>query len=752
MNLLKNLFILTFLFAFYIVSATKTVSISNSHLEVEINPFGAELWSIQDKKGNEYLWQGDPEYWGGRAPNMFPVNVRFKDERFTYNGKEYEMPRMGLAKISTFKIAEKQKDKVIFELKSDKATLKHYPFPFELQIIYQLKQNRLIKKFIVENTGSETMFFALGGHPGFRFPFENEREKNQYTFTEKFKLKRTEVANSLVQSNQIQWLNHENSLPLGDSRIPDGGMFVKNMPSRTIGVGVVGQPAYIELNLEDFPNVNIWSPPGMPFACIEPMVGHHDFQETELDIEKKSYLEKLEAGERAAYQFSIVIKNQNRTEVKTASELKTVVSKSKPGDLILLTGDDFEDIPLKLSGKGTKQNPIVIAAKKAGGFFVKNPIKIEGNYITLSGLTFVENGMLEIAGTGNRISNCKWDDSKQKKWLRILSGSSEIEIDHNTFQHKTSNKDFPRDCQLMQIVVLNKNERHHVHHNLFKDIRKGSGNGFETLQLITKGNPFDPPPGSCNTVIENNLFLRCNGESEIISVKSNGNFIRENTFRACQGALVLRHGDDNVAARNYFFGENVPGSGGVRIQGTGQVVASNYFQDLGNYGLGMMDGTPDDLYIRVENAKILFNTFVECENTFVIGINHSKHPNGTAPKNCLIEGNIFYSSKNQSGNFIEFIQNDKPEDWIWNGNIAFGRKIPEIKGIQYQNPFFEINEFYKPTSETQNFELTNEYPKIVKFDLFGNKWWSKRTAGAIQFPFEENKNQPLTEELVGAGF
>ena len=406
-----------------------------------------------------------------------------------------------------------------------------------------------------------------------------------------------------------------------------------------------------------------------------------------------------------------------------------------------------------LLANGTKEKPVHVKAKIPGMTIFSGKVTIEGSFLELSGVTFGENGMLEIQGTGHRVTRCKWDNSKQGKWLRVLPGSTNIEIDHNTFQNKTSNKELPRDCQLMQIVVLNKNERHHIHHNLFKDIKKGSGNGFETLQLITKNNPFDPPPGACNSIVENNLFLRCDGEAEIISVKSNGNLIRENTFRACQGALVLRHGDDNVATRNYFIGENVPGSGGVRIQGTGQVVTGNYFQDLESYGLGMMDGTPDDLYIRVENAKILFNTFVNCENNFVIGINHSKHPNGTAPKNCVIEGNIFYAEiSDEDKRFIEFVQDDVPENWIWNGNVAFGRKVPEHRGIQHENPFLTKNMIFEPTEKTPVVQIKSVPPENTDTDLFGQKWAKKRTAGAVQFPYTVSKNQPLTEVNTGAGY
>jgi poly(beta-D-mannuronate) lyase len=329
-----------------------------------------------------------------------------------------------------------------------------------------------------------------------------------------------------------------------------------------------------------------------------------------------------------------------------------------------------------------------------------------------------------------------------------------VEIDHNLFENKTNNREMDRNCQLMQIVVRNENERHHIHHNLFRDITKGkTGNGFETLQLITENNPFDPPGGLCNSLIEDNLFLRCNGESEIISVKSNGNLIRRNTFRASQGSLVLRHGDDNVVTGNFFFGDGEKGSGGVRLQGTGQVVANNYFFGLGQLGLGMMDGTPDDLYIRVERAQILFNSFINCEKNFVAGINHSSHPNGTVPKDCLIAGNIFYSDKDDGPeNFIEFIHNDQPENWKWINNFVFGAAVPEnIEGLIKMNPFLELteNRIALPTARTPEVEMGIEVPEAITSDLYGVKWKGRRTPGALQFPVSEQGTTIKSEKQVG---
>ena len=445
---------------------------------------------------------------------------------------------------------------------------------------------------------------------------------------------------------------------------------------------------------------------------------------------------------------------QDTTAIKTTANLLTAISGAKPGDVILLEDGIFGTQEVRISAKGVAGKPIVIQAKNAEKAAFGVPLKIDGAYISLVGMSFREKGAIDITGKNCRVSRCTWSDAKSGKWIRVLPGSSEIEIDHNLFENKTNNREMDRNCQLIQIVVRNENERHHIHHNLFRNIPKGkTGNGFETLQLITENNPFDPPGGHSNSIIEDNLFIRCNGESEIVSVKSNGNIIRGNTFRACAGSLVLRHGDDNVATGNFFFGDGEKGSGGVRLQGTGQIVANNYFDGLGQLSLGMMDGTPDDLYIRVERAQILFNSFINCTKNFVIGINHSKHPNGTAPKDCKIAGNLFYFDKEQvPANFIEYVQNDQPENWVWKDNIAFGAPVlQEVPGIRTENPALEFqkNKLAFPSAKTPKAECADIKNEKIKSDLFQTKWKKKRSVGAIQFPADRKSSGFLKEDNVG---
>ena len=437
-----------------------------------------------------------------------------------------------------------------------------------------------------------------------------------------------------------------------------------------------------------------------------------------------------------------------RTGIMTLSDLEHRVSDARPGDTITLADGIYDGDVCELVAKGSAAHPITIQAKNIGKAVIQGPISIEGDYINLVGLRFEKKGSIKIRGTGCRISRCVMSDVQADQWIRVSAESREVEIERCRFENKTNNLEKMGGSPLMQIYVRNQGERHHVHHNHFVDIPEGNGNGYETLQLITEGNPWDPEPGHCETLIEYNLFERCNGEAEIISVKSNGNFLRRNTFRDCRGALVLRHGDSNVVSENFFFGEGEHRAGGVRLQGTDQVVVNNLFHSLNAFGVKMMDGASDDLYVRVERALVAFNTFVRCSPAMVVGQNHSLYPNGTAPKDCVIANNAFVLPERT----VELKHDDEPVDWRWEGNVTDGDLgMPDRDGIRIA----KVDVDYLPNGVVAPGESSGlignaegHYPDITT-DILGNSRGERKTIGCVEFPVQEKGGGPLTVADVG---
>ena len=438
------------------------------------------------------------------------------------------------------------------------------------------------------------------------------------------------------------------------------------------------------------------------------------------------------------------------TGIMTLSDLEHRVSDARPGDAVTLADGIYNGDMCELVAKGSVAHPITIQAKNMGKAVIRGPLSVEGDYIHLVGLRFEREGSIEIRGRGCRISRCVMTDVQTGTWIRVHPESREIEIDRCRFENKTNNREKTGDCQLMQIFVRNQGERHHVHHNYFVDVPEGKGNGYETLQLITEGNPWDPEPGDCETLIEYNLFERCNGEGEIISIKSNGNLLRRNTFRDCRGALWLRHGDGNVVSENFFFGEGEPRAGGVLLQGTDQVVVNNSFRSLDEFGVSIVDGTSDDHYVRVERALVAFNTFVGCNPGLKVGLNDPRYPNGTAPKDCVIANNAFVSV--QAEGTVRLLQGDEPVDWTWEGNVTDGDLgLHARDGIQIE----QIDMDYLPNGVVAPAESSilignakGHYPDITT-DILGNSRGEFKTVGCVEYPVREKYGGPLTVADVG---
>ena len=153
------------------IRRTMNYTISNDQIEVTVSDVGAELMSIKSlKDGTEFLWQGDPAFWAGRAYNLFPICGRLAEGRYTFRGETYEMNLHGFVRKSTLDATVLARDKIDFGLRSDERTKAMYPFDFEYHICYSLVGSTVKMEISVINHTDSTMPFALGGHPGFNVP------------------------------------------------------------------------------------------------------------------------------------------------------------------------------------------------------------------------------------------------------------------------------------------------------------------------------------------------------------------------------------------------------------------------------------------------------------------------------------------------------------------------------------------------------------------------------------------------------
>ena len=135
-------------------------SIQNKFLTVNINRLGAELCSVIDSEGTEFIWQAG-EVWPKHAPNLFPIVGSLLDHEYTYQGETYSLSHHGFARNKNFELLHQSEHSVCLVLQHDEETLHSYPFKFTFLITYTLEANNLSQTFRVINDDDRTFQYPL---------------------------------------------------------------------------------------------------------------------------------------------------------------------------------------------------------------------------------------------------------------------------------------------------------------------------------------------------------------------------------------------------------------------------------------------------------------------------------------------------------------------------------------------------------------------------------------------------------------
>ena len=151
-------------------------TLHNELLTVEVSDLGAELQSIKDDEGKEYLWQGDDRYWGRRSPILFPIVCGLWKGTYRTEGDTYQMGRHGFARDMNFRVLKKADDRVTYVLSDTEATMRQYPYRFMLSVTYKLVENEIHVIWHVHNTDTREIHFQIGAHPAFNLPGVKEGE------------------------------------------------------------------------------------------------------------------------------------------------------------------------------------------------------------------------------------------------------------------------------------------------------------------------------------------------------------------------------------------------------------------------------------------------------------------------------------------------------------------------------------------------------------------------------------------------
>lgn len=283
------------------------VELKNEQISIVVAELGAELQSIKDAEGREYLWQGDPNFWPRRSPILFPLVCSVENNTYRVEGKEYHLPRHGFARDMEFTLISQTDDKVTMALHESEETLKNYPFCFNLAITYRIEGNKLHFIWHVENTDTKELHFQIGGHPAFNMPGGKTEGLIKLDNEELIDVLKSyadgshdmvdiplEADMGILELNNEFWRN-------------DSVKIHKCQTHRALLLDANGEPA-VTVDYKT-PVCAFWSPydKHAPFVCIEPWYGIGDPRGYNGEFKDKPLMNHLLPGASFMSKYTITI-------------------------------------------------------------------------------------------------------------------------------------------------------------------------------------------------------------------------------------------------------------------------------------------------------------------------------------------------------------------------------------------------------------------------------------------------------------
>ncbi len=447
--------------------------------------------------------------------------------------------------------------------------------------------------------------------------------------------------------------------------------------------------------------------------------------------------------------------------VGSPAEITAAMATAQPGDTLTMTGGVWNNATVVFAGNGTQGAPITLRAETPGAVSLEgtSTLRIGGTHLVVDGLSFrngysPSGGVIEFRYNGLESRSCRLTNTSivdynpanaatDYKWISLYG--SHNRVDHCYLKGKTHSG-------TTLVVWLSATPNYHrIDHNHF-GLRPPLGvNGGETIRVGTS----DWSMYDSYTVVEQNLFEECNGEAEIISSKSCGNIYRYNTFRRCQGALTLRHGNRCLVEGNFFFGEGVSNTGGIRVIGEDHRVQNNYLTGLKGTGyratIAVMNGKPNSLlneYYQVKRAAIVFNTLVGNTSSIDIGVGKSTDLT-LPPESCVVANTVVTST---TGPLVRFT--DTPLNLTWEGNMFYGASlgITQPAGIVIADPQLAAPDAHglrRPGTLSPVLDAAAGTYDTVTQDMDGQNRVGLKDIGADEVSSLPVLNVPLTAADVG---
>lgn len=289
--------------------------LENEKIKIKVNSLGAELKSLISKENEkEYMWCADAYFWNRTSPILFPVVGCYKNFQCMHEGKKYELSQHGFARDMEFSLLKKDENELWLRITETKETLKSYPFAFILDIGYRLNGSKLEVLWKVHNPADKTMYFSIGGHPGFNIPADTKEGVGCYLSMDakEDKVVSRKINNRLAIDGFYDCKLENKMVAVTKELFAADALVLENHQISVVELKDAEYKTFLKMHF-DAPLVGIWAPAHLeekaPFVCIEPWYGRCDHENFAGTLSEREWGNTLEPNEDFEVSYTIEIMN-----------------------------------------------------------------------------------------------------------------------------------------------------------------------------------------------------------------------------------------------------------------------------------------------------------------------------------------------------------------------------------------------------------------------------------------------------------
>ncbi|QLF68263.1 aldose 1-epimerase family protein [Peteryoungia desertarenae] len=286
---------------------TDIIDIGTGDLRASISALGAELQSLTTDDGRDWLWHGDPVWWSGRSPILFPIVGKAPNGQIAIAGKTYAMAQHGFARRSRFELIAHTEDSCEHQLVSSDETRGQYPFDFCLSLAHRVDGRSLVVTAKVQNRDEGPLPFGIGFHPAFRWPLPGADGKAHYVSLDNGQSpKMIQLEDGLIGQSLPGSPFRAGRLELEHHLFDHDALIFPEGAGTGLTYGAEGGPS-LHFTFENLPNIALWQKPGAPFLCVEPWHGMAAHAGGTAEITERPYTIALAKGQDMCFSFRLTL-------------------------------------------------------------------------------------------------------------------------------------------------------------------------------------------------------------------------------------------------------------------------------------------------------------------------------------------------------------------------------------------------------------------------------------------------------------